>query len=224
MTIGTRVAICFLLGMLAGCSFALPDAGDGKTLFVLEDDSQQKVSVGPTIPADLMVRDAVSSPFLDSQRIVFSPGEGRRGFFQLAKWTESPVRRFSRLVAERIESLSLFNSVTNQASGALAEFALSLEILDFYYDYDSRPGSVRFRVRGELVRLTDRELIASKLFDVAVPVESESASGAVRASNIAVGQVIDHMIPWLEEASRGALARDREPPRTRVGEHIANDE
>lgn len=188
-----------LLLTSSGCGPLLGASKNSVEHFVIEEaiptsatPSEQPLNAG------LLVREAQGNRLINSNKIVFSDGNSRRGYYQLARWVEPPTRRFSVLLLNRLEHSRLFSSVSRLGNATIGDFQLNAELNDFYHDIKSTPGSAVAEITVELVDLKTRQMVARKRFSQEVSAESFDGEGAVRALTLAMNQILDQIVIWLE--------------------------
>jgi cholesterol transport system auxiliary component len=197
-----RVALLALLATAAlpGCTVLGRDR-PGPTYFVLRD-SAEVVPAAQRSARTLLVAPTATSPFYDTQSMVFSREPGTRAYYQFAAWTERPGRRFDALLLARLERRAAFASVASTTAGVRGDLLLALSLVELYHDDRNAPGQVRIEVSAELTDRTDRRLLGRRTFAQEAAVERDNAEGAVRAFETAVSKLLDDLTPWVEREAR----------------------
>jgi len=144
----------------------------------------------------LAVRETRANALINSHKILFSSDGVEQGAYQYASWGEPPPKRFTTLLISALESSGLFDSVTHIANSTLNNFQLSSEILELYHDTSNKPGTVKLKVRVELMETLSRRLAAQNVFAVEKKLDSYDARGAVDATAAAVGEAINEIVQW----------------------------
>ncbi len=191
------VLICALL-LFSGCAFNLGGGAETKSYFVFNDKGFDKQVKYKHKDSTILVRDATSSQFLNSLRIVFSDSPMQRKNYQYSFWVEPPAKRFSVLLIRRLESCGLFTNVSRRSSSAAGDIQINTEILEFYHDTSFEPGEVKVVVHVELLDLNKFSIIAEKNFERVVKVKSFDVEGAVDAFGSAVSKILDELLDWLK--------------------------
>ena len=131
--------------------------------------------------------------------MAFSRAPDTRGLYQYAHWTERPARAFGQLVADSAGCPARDSRAWRQpGSGVKGDWLLDTELLAFYHDAVTAPGSVRVALRADVVDVRNRSLVARKRFEVSVPAASYDAAGAAQAFNLATSTLLDQMSSWLQ--------------------------
>lgn len=200
MSKGLRLALAGLLLACQGCvSLDLPGLTSRTTLtyFVLEDAGRPLPP--PVVPAakTLILVDTQTGAFYDSDALAFSRQAGTRGHYQYARWTERPGKRFTDLLLARLEQEKLFAAVAQPGTNVRGDWLLTSEIVEFYHDAVTEPGTVRLVLRAEVTDLKSHTLLARKVFTQAVPALRYEASGAHQAFNQATTATLNELADWL---------------------------
>ena len=193
----TLLLACLLSATLGGC-FSL---GTNKNVpivtYQLRDSGNVTQAAQPN-PRSLLVLPTASNSFYDTNSMAFSRAPDTRGLYQFALWTERPARRLSSLLLARLDAEHAFASVAQAGGGVKGDWLLNTELLAFYHDAVTAPGSVRVALRADVVDVRSRSLIARKRFDVSVPAASYDAAGAAQAFNLATSTLLNQVSSWLQ--------------------------
>lgn len=155
--------------------------------------SKERVeSYAPT----LLVLDTATGSFYDTDQLIFSRRAGTRGQYQLARWTERPGKRFSELMRARLDRQGVWH-VSAAGGYVRGDVLLDTELVEFYHDAVSQPGTVRLVLRAELVDLKQRTLLGRRVFEQQVALTTYDAAGAAQASSQAVSRALDELTAWL---------------------------
>lgn len=136
-------------------------------------------------------------PMADTTSIAYSKRAGERATYQLASWTEPPVRRLAQVVQRRLESRGKVEVVQlGQPVEARALMVLSIESI--VHDLSGDPDRAHLSVRAELIDRDARKRIDLQTFSAQPAVEEANSSAAVDALNRALDQVLEQLAPWVE--------------------------
>ncbi len=144
----------------------------------------------------LLVLDTATGSFYDTDQLIFSRRAGTRGQYQLARWTERPGKRFSDLMRARLDHQGVWH-VSAAGGYVRGDVLLDTELVEFYHDAVSQPGTVRLVLRAELVDLKQRTLLGRRVFEQRVALATYDAAGAAQASSQAVSRALDELTAWL---------------------------
>lgn len=144
----------------------------------------------------LLVLDTTAGSFHDTDRMVFARTPATRGYYQFARWTDRPGKRFAELMRARLDRQGAYR-VAAAGGYVHGDLLLDTELVEFYHDAHSEPGSMRLVLRAELVDLKRRTLLGRQTFEQQVPLTRFDAAGAAEASGVAVAQALDALTGWL---------------------------
>jgi len=194
-----RAALAAVTIAAAGCASLIGGDAPPPTFYVWQDP-------GASVPAPqalprtltLLVAPTSTATFYDSQRIAFSREAGARGQYQFAAWTERPGRRFDVLLLERLERRGAFAQVASTTASVRGDLVLAVSLLDLYHDDAKPPGVARIRATAELTDRTNRALVARRTMVAEAALAADHAHAAVGALNVALGRLLDELVPWVE--------------------------
>jgi cholesterol transport system auxiliary component len=195
---------CALLGGCLPTGPSLPP----QQFYVLTDLAKPGTAERTAKPGrSLLISPTVTSPFYDTQSLVFSRAAGQRSYYQFAGWTERPGRRFSELLTRRLETRGAFVSVASTTSGVKGDLILSTRLEEIYQDASASPGRVQVEVTAELIDLVELTMISRRRFSQSAATTGENAAAAVGAFNQAVTALLDEVAAWTETAAARPAAR-----------------
>jgi cholesterol transport system auxiliary component len=180
------------------------------------------VDVGGNTPAtvQLALRDAAAgatarraAPLVDALLVQAQPGdalaetlslaysrrEGEYAFYQLAAWTERPVRQLPRLLQRRLEARGTAGAVGLAGDPMRADWLLTLGVDTVVHDVRAAPGTARLAITAELFDRRTRTRVATRRFEAVEPSARADSSAAAQAMAVAVGRAYDELVPWLED-------------------------
>ncbi len=185
-----------LAGVLTGCLSSGPR--EAQRFYVLEDPATPNARAETTRSATLLLAPATVSSFYDTQGIAYSRAPGTRAYYQYHSWTEPPGHRIGELLAARLESSGAFRTVASVTSTVRGDLVLSIYLAELYHDAASAPGSARVSLTAELTDPARRTFVARRSFSASAPAASYDAPGAVQAFNLALGELFDEVIVWID--------------------------
>ena len=170
---------------------------------VLEPPTATSTSSEASAPRDatLLVAPTTAASFYDAQEIAYSPAAGARAYYQFNNWTESPSQRINTLLLDRLERSGSFRTVADATSGVRGALLLSTHVAELYHDATAEPGVARVTIIAELMDSARRELVGRRTFSRSAPAASYDAAGAARGFGEAVGEALDDVVAWVDEAA-----------------------
>jgi len=185
-----------------GCGIKLAKKTSTKTFYVLQDPGTGIKTTYHKRPLSLLLEETTAPALISSRKIIFSRKPDTRNFYQYASWTESPPMAFTILLRERLEKSGLFATVYRRPTVVHPDLRLALELIQFYHDAGSRPGTARIKIRARLFDNRNKTTIDQRSFFQAAAVPSYDAQGAAQGFSRAVGLIVDDMIDWLDKVAK----------------------
>lgn len=203
---GARAAAALVLAASSGCvSVGIGDDPAAHTHLALRDASTASVArlAVPLVPA-LLLQPQPAGALADTQAIAYSRQAHEFAFYQLASWTERPVRQLPRLLQRRLEARGLAGAVGLLGEPLRADWLLALGIDTLHHDVAAAPGSGRVAITVDLFDRRTRTRVARRSFEASMPAASADSAAAAQAMSQAVARVFDELLPWLEAELRRA--------------------
>jgi ABC-type uncharacterized transport system auxiliary subunit len=157
--------------------------------------------------AALLIQAQPADATADTLSIAYSTAPNRFAHYQLATWTERPVRQLPRLLRQRLEARGVAGAVGMVGDPLRADWWLAIGIETLHHDANSTPGQGRLAYTAELFDRRSRARIAQRRFEAAVPMPDASAAAAAGALSAATAQSFDLLVPWLEAELQRAAQR-----------------
>lgn len=199
--------------LLAGCvSVQLGTEGARHVNLVLADARPAMARRDAPAARALLIQAVPADPLANTRSIAYARSPGAREFYQLASWTEPPLRAITRLLQQRLEARGTAEAVGLLGQPIAGDWLLAIGVEAVYHDVAAEPGTARLVLRAELIDRRARTLAARRTFEAAVPVERADSAAAAAALGRAVADTFDALVPWLEEQ----LARAASAPRAAV--------
>jgi len=156
----------------------------------------------------LLVQAQPADALADTLSVAYSVRDGEFAFYQLATWTERPVRQLPRLLQRRLEARGIAGAVGLAGDPMRADWLLTLGVDAVVHDLRAAPGAARLAVTAELFDRRTRTRVAMRRFEAVEPSARADSAAAAQAMAVAVGRAYDELVPWLEEQlQRAATAR-----------------
>ena len=209
MSHSVRCSLALAAALLAGC-VSVQVGGDGARhlRLVLQDARPTMPARNAPVASALQIQPLPADPLADTQSIAYSRTPGVREFYQLASWTELPLRAIPRLLQQRLETRGSFAAVAPLGQPIDAPWLLAVAVESIYHDAQSGAGSARLTLRVELIDRTKRRLAARRTFSASASLDQANSTEAAAAMGRALADIFDALVPWLEEQAL-QLAPDR---------------
>jgi len=224
MVIRNLVAAILCLGLVACVEF--PGAKDEPPrLYVLTPKSTFPKDLKP-VGWQLLVESPISPAGLNTARIALQDSPIELRYFQLANWTDFAPKMVQALIIESFENSGRIVSVGREQIGLRSDFVLKTELREFQAEYDKRlpdgtkvlgPNApapwARVRINVKLVKMPQREIIATQTFERRIRAAENTMSEIIGAFDAALGGALKSIVVWtLKTGERQKTTRRRLPP------------
>lgn len=150
----------------------------------------------------LTIEEPCADTRFDSDYVIVDSGESKVNYVKDIRW----VTRLPLLVQEvfitLFEQSSVVKGVGDPSEGIDSDYILLTDIKSFQLKVGSKP-STSIQIYGRLMRASDRELLAAKLFSVDIPVASETPKDVMAGFVMSINEVTRSMIDWVYEEGIG---------------------
>jgi ABC-type uncharacterized transport system auxiliary subunit len=194
--------------MLAACvSVGIGSDAAPQAYHVLDDPGAPPARRAAPLVGALLIQPLPADAVADTVAIAYSRRANELAFYQLASWTERPVRRLPRLLQRRLEAAGVAAAVGILGDPLRADWLLTIGVDALHHDVAAPPGHARFALTAELFDRRTRTRIARRQFEASAPCTSADSAAAAAALSQTVAQVFDALVPWLERELQGALSK-----------------
>ncbi len=196
---------------LAGCvSVGIGNEPATRLQYVLHDPGATPAPActppaAPRVPA-LLIQALPADALADTVSIAWSRRPNEIGFYQVATWTERPVRVLPRLLQRRLEACGVAGAVGMIGEPLRADWLLAIAVETLHHDLAPTPGMARVALTAELFDRRGRVRVARRRFEAAVPVARADSSAAAASISAAVAQLNDALVPWVDAELARAVA------------------
>jgi len=202
-----RLWLVLAMLMQTGClSMNLGGSADRLVSYVLVDSRPSMSARQEPIPTTVIIQSQGGDPMANSLSIAYSQAPNQRELYQLSHWTERPVSALPRLLIQRLHTRGSFQSVAALGEGVGGDLGVNLVIESMYHDAAASPGTVKLSVRADLIERSTRELLSRQVFNTEADLSVIGPEAVVDAMGIAIADIFDALVPWLEAQTVTALS------------------
>ena len=151
----------------------------------------ENAGTSPRIPVDVSIGRPDLAAGLDTDRIAVL--EGRQlDYYRRVRWGTRASELIQNLLVDSLEDQSLFRSVTAERTRVAGDYLLDVQVRDFQAEHTQgdRVPLVHVAMVGRLVRVIDRELVATVSADAQVTADDNRMSAVAAAFEAASQQAI----------------------------------
>jgi cholesterol transport system auxiliary component len=175
--------------LLAGCTGLHAPQVESPHIYLLDARAPVKTA---QIKRDLVL--AVSMPRarsgFDTSQMAYLRQPHELNYFVVNRWADTPARMLEPLLVQALEQTRSFRAVVQTPGVVPANIRLDTELIRLQQDFGTRPSKVQITLRAELIDVTDKRVLAVKLFDETENAVSDDAYGGVIAANLALQRVL----------------------------------
>lgn len=208
----STAAMPALFSACGGINVGIGAESPAQSYLALRDPPQPGVAptrrATPIVPA-LMIQALPADALADTAGIAYARRPHEYAYYQLASWTERPVRQLPRLLQRRLEARGTAAAVGQNGDPLRSDWLLTLAIDTIYHDVSVQPGQGRVALTAELHDRRGRQRVARRSFEAAAPAAREDSSSGVEAMSAATGKLFDALVPWLEGELERAVAASK---------------
>jgi ABC-type uncharacterized transport system auxiliary subunit len=142
-----------------------------------------------------------SSPLLDGRNIYYSTGSGQTYTYTKARWVESVNLQLINLIETSITKKAIFKDVIPLRSLAKNDLLLESSVYDFSQTiHEDGSTTLRLSVKFVLLQQYERNIVATKFFEMQQREEKGNIEGALKGYNTLVAKLLQELNGWLEES------------------------
>ena len=175
--------------------------------YLLHDSGAPASRRAEPVVTALLIQPLPADATAETVSIAYSRRPNEFAYYQLASWSERPVRQVPRLLQQRLEARGVAGAVGLTGDPLRADWLLTIAIDTLHHDVSVLPGQGRLALTAELFDRRTRTRLSRRQFVVAVPVASADAPAAAAALSAALTQAFDGLVPWLEGELQQAAAK-----------------
>lgn len=193
----TAVTALFVVAslLLSACSIlpkANPVSIEHYTLDVQLPAATPASSDGPV----LLIARPLASAELDSSRMAYRKQDHALQYFARSRWADTPPQLLLPGLIEAFEASGRYAAVIRIGSAADPQLRLDTELLEFSQDFRVEPSQFDIRLRVQLVDLTSRKVVASRIFESRQAAPAPSPYGGAQAANTAWRTLLPELVAF----------------------------
>jgi cholesterol transport system auxiliary component len=186
--------------LLASCSALRAPPLEAPQLYLL--DASAAVRQSP-IQRNLVL--AVSMPRasagFDTPQMAYQQRAHQLQYFAVNRWLDTPARMLEPLLLQALEQSHGFSAVVRTPSIVAADVRLDTELIRLQQDFSSQPSRVQLTLCVQLVDVSAKRVLASKVFTVVEDAPSDDARGGVIAANRLLQQLLSQVAEFCVSAA-----------------------
>ena len=211
----------FVFGAVSSC-VEFPGVNDAPPrLYVLTPKSTFPKDM-PAVKWQLLVETPNSPAGLNTARIALQDSPVELRYFRKANWTDFGPKMVQSLMIESFENSGQIVSVGREQIGLRSDFVLKSDLREFQAEYDGAipDGATalaatywapwaRVRVNLKLVKMPQREIVATETFERRVRARSNTMTDIIASFDEALGKTLKSAVVWTLKTGEKYKSRRR---------------
>ncbi len=197
----TRVLLLFVaMTAVAGCTvFSAPDTPEYIQLKI--DGAAAQIPVAERLPQTLLVTLPRAAPGYATTHFAYIQRDREMRYYGRHEWIAEPSRMIHSAVLTALDRGGRFAAVVGPQTGANADLRLDLEVLALHQDFRGvRESELVLTVRAQLIATVDRQVIATRTFDLREPAGANPIAGAAAADR-ALARMLEELAAFCADES-----------------------
>lgn len=150
----------------------------------------------------LLVSTPVASPGYQTSAMIYMITPYELKSFADNRWVAPPGQMLLPLFVQSIRNTGYFSAVVSPPFSGLTRYHLDTQLLKLQQEFLLPTSVVRFSVQASLVSSRTSLVVASRLFEVVVPTQTNNPYGGVLAANQAAAIVSDRIAKFCMRYAR----------------------
>ncbi|MFW5824667.1 MAG: ABC-type transport auxiliary lipoprotein family protein [Marinobacter sp.] len=188
--------------LLAGCSVSLLPEKEPQRQFTLPyhyEAGQSASSAADALPA-LRINRPRASGLPGGKRIIVEKDPNERAAYGSVRWVTAAPELLQDHIVRALRADHRLGRVVSDASGSASEVTLSSSLQDFHEDRTGDQRRVRLYLQAQLVENGSRRPLATRDFEVSVPVDEDGIEASVAAFGRAADRLSGELADWLSDS------------------------
>jgi cholesterol transport system auxiliary component len=143
---------------------------------------------------------AVSMPtagrIYQSKEMVYSVRPHEFNYFAKNRWAEPPMQMLQPLIIQALQSTHYYKAVAPAIGPGRYDFLLNTQLVEFYQEFCEGSSVFKLTLRAQMVRVSNGNVLASKIFTVVQPAPFPNPYGGVIAANLASERMLGELSAW----------------------------
>lgn len=197
-TVRAAILLSATAAFLVGCTgnFLPGASNDPPKLYVLTPKNTFSKTL-PKVDWQLTVALPVADAALNTARIALRHNPVSLEYYARANWVDTAPRMIQTLLVESFENSASIVSIGRQSVTLRADYSLLTDLREFQAEYiDGGPPRIRIRLNAKLVRMPQRDILATETFEFVEPATSSDLEAVVVAFDVALGKTLKRIVEW----------------------------
>jgi cholesterol transport system auxiliary component len=181
---------CIML--LAGCTGLHAPQVESSHIYVLDARVPVKTV---KIKRDVVLAVSMprARPGYDTSRIAYMRQPNELDYFVVNRWADTPARMLEPLLVQALEQTHSFRAIVRTPGEVSANIRLDTDLIRLQQNFETQPSKVQLTLRVQLIDVTDKRVLAVKIFDETENAASDNAYGGVITANRLLQRVLEQL-------------------------------
>jgi len=198
----TGVALLMIPVLLTACSLPGRKAAPPIQTYLLQTvpaEQHQAASPAATPCFDLGLSRPDAGPGFDTPRMAYVDQPHRLNYFAYHQWADTPARMLGAALQRRLETSGLFRAVIMLPTSVplTLDLRLDTELIGLQQVFTAETSHVLLEIRATLMALTQRRLLAGRVFVIQEPAIERNPDAGVAAANQATEKFMQDLLSFL---------------------------
>ena len=197
MKIRTLAIACLTLSM-TGCSLLSPVNSNPPSSFLI--NTVPNVSAEKhTRAVTLLVMPPESVAMFNTRQMAYTDKAYEISYFIDNQWAETPSDMLEPLIVQTLQKTDRYRTIVSPPYVGYYDYLLTTHIIQFEQDLTQNPSIFKIKIRADLTRMSNNRIIASRQFDVEVPIQQIKPYSAVIAANKATAILLKQLATFCTQ-------------------------
>ena len=194
------VALLIVLAVLSGCAAisAVGSATEPLDAYEIRSAGDLPRASGGPVARDLIVEVPTTNGALNTERILIRPTPLEVQYLPGARWSETLPLMVQTVFVRSLQDTGGVRFVGRRPIGLGGDFALLTEVTDFHATVapDGATVTTRIRIVASMVRESDAQVVASRVFQVDSVAASSETIDVVQALDQSMARLMPDFVRW----------------------------
>lgn len=186
--------LCSTALLLNGCLSPVKSGPDNTYLINTLPKISAKYREHSTV---LMVTPMETVPAYNTTQMAYTSRPYQLAYFAENRWADTPTQMMTPLIVETLQNTNYFHAVITPPYVGRYDYTLTTQILTLKQDFTQQPAALKLTVRAQLNRVASGQLLASKQFNISIPLQQKSPYYGVVAANQATSQLLQEISTFV---------------------------
>ena len=179
---------CGLLNGLTACSLLSPVTIEPTQHFTLEHHSHSDMAVHQTDKTILVMRPKAAAGY-DSQSMLYRARAFQVDAFAHNEWLAPPAQLLSSTLERALIQSNAYRAVESASFTGDTDYSVDTTLQRLDQDLTQTPHKVVLELTAQVIDNRTRQVIASELFSISIPMSQNTPYGGVLAANAATDKL-----------------------------------